>query len=117
MYHHPLQIWLPGGTSFAVFQTQGAGAPSDITSSLSAVGDTFTDSNWNVVITRLSGLRIGAVFRSGFYLEVAFNFWSYGQVWYGDVRAWVPRTLVASTRGLIGTAPSQDCEYSLLFEP
>lgn len=95
-----------------VFKTQGAGAPSDITSDLSVVGKTYTDDDWNVLLTRLNGLGIAAVFRNGVYLEVTFHFWTYGQVWYGNVKAWVPRTLVPSTRGIIGTAPFQDCECS-----
>ncbi len=114
----PLQLIIPGSNDFAVYQTQSPvpGVERDITSELAKEGDVFLDRNMEIKITRLSGLKIEVVTRSGMYFNLGWHYWSTGDIWYSNFDIWVPLTLVSSSRGLIGTAikPDNNCKYHIL---
>ncbi len=110
---------IPGSDDFAVYRTQGTGGQRDITDALSETGDVFVDETMELRITRLNGQSIEVLTRSGMYFNLFWWYWRTGDIWYGNLNVWVPRNLVPTSRGLIGTAvtPDNNCECSTNLPP
>lgn len=100
-----MQMVVPGSSEFTLTKSQGEGSPMDITNAISVVGNTYTDSSGEMVITRSSTRGISVVFKSGMILNLDWN------SFYGNVWATIPRGLVTTSRGLMGKSSWQDCKF------
>ncbi len=89
----------PNTYAFIIYKTKGPGSPADITSQLSAVGSSYTDTTGDVDITRTASKSLRAVFTSGMTLDMQ---------WigtYGNIQVSLTGQHVATSRGIMGVVP------------